>query len=292
VRWTEVAFVAGGDAEEQVGLDPCSECEPVVPAALAVDKDGSFWIADSFKRRIAHFAHDGSYLEAIPVDTGPADLTFVGDRLYGLLEENRPTLVSVRRGHLSKPITVNDAGRPLHVEALIGGQDHLLALVAGATKLLGGYWAYASVDPATGQVTPAKGLRVPGGVVMDLEPLLDTRPIAFEIRWSDGDLITSTRDVRFQLVRDGKQLRTSVGDMYARITTSVGIATLVSLGNGQGLPAGRWYLEIPSTGREPVFERIPDEGFVGNARRYLTAGPDGGVFWMRLLRDGLHIYRR
>ncbi len=73
---------------------------------------------------------------------------------------------------------------------------------------------------------------------------------------------------------------------------SVGIATVVSLGDGQGLPVGRWYVEIPWTGRKPVFERIPDEGFVGNVRRYLTAGPDGGVFWMRLLRDGLHIYRR
>lgn len=140
VRWREVAFLPGGDAEEQVGLDPCFECEPVVPPALAVDKDGSFWIADSFNRRIAHFAHDGSFLEAIPVDRGPADLTFVGDRLYALLEENRPMLVSVRRGHLSKPITVNDDGRPLHVEALIGGQDHLLVLIAGAAKLLGGYW--------------------------------------------------------------------------------------------------------------------------------------------------------
>lgn len=291
VDWTKVAFLPGGDAEEQVGLDPCSECEPVVPAALAVDKDGSFWIADSFKRRIAHFADDGSFLEAIPVDVGPADLTFAGDRLYALLKENGSTLVSVKRGHLSKPITVNDNGRPLDVEALIGGQDHLLVLVTGAAKLLGGYWAYASVDPATGQVTPANGLRVPGGVVMGLEPLLDTRPLAFEIRWFEGDRLTSTRKVRFQLVGDGKQMRTSVGEMYARITTS-GIATMVSLGDGHGLPVGRWYLEIPSTGRKLVFERLPDGGFIGDARRYLTNGADRAVFWMRLLRDGLHIYRR
>jgi hypothetical protein len=263
----------------------------VVPAALAVDKDGSFWIADSFKRRIAHFARDGSFLEAVPVDVGPADLTFVGDRLYALLEENGSTLVSVRRGHLSRSIVVNDRGRALHVAALIGGQDHLLVVVAGAAKLLGGYWAYASVDRITGQVTPANGLRVPGGVVMDLEALLDIRPITFEIRWFEGDRITSTRGIRFQLVRDGKQLRTSVGDMYARITTS-GIATIVSLGDVQGLPVGRWYLEIPPTGRKPVLERLPDDGFVGDARRYLTTGPDRGAFWMRLLRDGLHIYRR
>ncbi len=93
-----------------------------------------------------------------------------------------------------------------------GDSVDLLVLIAGAGKLLGANWAYASVDHATGQVNSAKGLRVPGGVVMDLEPLLDTRPLAFEIQWSDGHSITSTHEVRFQLVRDGKQLRTTARD--------------------------------------------------------------------------------
>jgi hypothetical protein len=41
-----------------------------------------------------------------------------------------------------------------------------------------------------------------------------------------------------------------------------------------------------------LFERLPGDGFIGNVRRYLTVAPDGRVYWMRLLEDGLHIYRR
>jgi hypothetical protein len=291
-QWTEVAFLPGGDAEGEIGVDRCYHCEPVVPAALAVDPDGSFWIADTHKHRIAHFAKDGSFLGGIPVETGPADLTFVDDRLYVLLEETKPALTSVSSGRLGDRIIVNDGGKPLKVGALIGGQDKLLALIVGAQKLLGGYWALANVHPATGQITPAPGVEVPSGDYMDLLPLLKTRPLSFELRWSDGSNVTARRDLRFQLVRGGKQLGTTVGDMYVRTSTSAGVATVVSLGNGQGTPVGGWYLEIPADGRAPTFERIPSEGFIGDIRRYITVGTDGRVYWMRLLDDGLHIYLR
>ena len=289
--WTEVAFLPGGTAEDEIGIDPCSECEPLVPAALAVGKDGTFWIADSYKRRIAHFAKDGSFLGAIPVEKGPADLTFAGDHLYALPEELGSVIAVSKSGGISGTITVNNEGKPLHVYALIGGQDHLLALIAGAQKILGGYWALAEVDPITGQVTPAPGVQTPGGTYMDLVPLLGTRPLLHEIRWSDGAQVTSRLEVGFQLLHGDTQLRTSVGDTYVRTSTADGVATLVNMSSGQGLTA-RWYLEIPADGRRPIFERFPDEGFMGDALRSLTVGPDGSVYWMRLLQDGLHVYRR
>jgi hypothetical protein len=55
---------------------------------------------------------------------------------------------------------------------------------------------------------------------------------------------------------------------------------------------GAWYLEIVPESPPIVFERLPSGGFIGDVRRYLTVGPDGHVYWMRLLEDGLHIYRR
>jgi hypothetical protein len=48
VAWTEVARIAVGDAEGSIGVQPCFHCgEQLIPSALAVDPDGSFWVADS-----------------------------------------------------------------------------------------------------------------------------------------------------------------------------------------------------------------------------------------------------
>jgi hypothetical protein len=301
VAWPEVAFVPAGDAEEEIGYSNCTDCVLPVPSALAVDRDGSFWIADGLKARIAHFARDGSFIEAFPAEIGSAlpvsehaaDLAFVGDRLYVLLEEGSSKVAPMVPGGLGEPIFVNNEGQRLHVEALIPGQERLLVLISGAEQLLGGYWAYATVDPATGQVTPSPGVQDSVGSYIDIQPDFDAPPGIFEIRWSqDGRGLTAIQEVRFQLVRNGQELRTTVGDTYMRTATQWGVATIVGMSNLQGTTGGRWYLEIVPESPQIVFERIPDDGFIGDARRYLTVGPDGHVYWMRLLEDGLHIYRR
>jgi hypothetical protein len=160
VRWTQIALLPVGDAEDEVGFEPCSDCVLPVPAALAVADDGSLWIADALKRRVAHFSSDGSFMGAIPVKQGPADLVFIGDDLYALLEVGGSAIVRNERGGVSKAITVNNEGKPVRVQGFIGGQDELLALIARAGKLLGAYWAMATVDPATGQVSRAAGAAV------------------------------------------------------------------------------------------------------------------------------------
>ncbi len=301
VTWPEVAFIPAGESDDQVGVSSCSDCVLPVPSALAVDRDGSFWIADGLKARIAHLARDGSFIEAFPANIGSAlpvaehaaDLAFVGDRLYVLLEEGASRIARVEADGLGEPIVVNHEGRGLDVEALIPGQDELLVLVSGAERLLGGFWAFATVDPATGQVTPSPGVPDSVGSYIDIQPDFDGPAGTFEIRWSQaGRGLTTVQEVRFQLVRNGQELKTTVGDMYVRTSTRWGVATVVSIGDGQGDTVGKWYLEILPESPSFTFERLPDEGFIGNVRRYLTVGPDGRVYWMRLLEDGLHIYRR
>lgn len=292
VEWGEVAFLPGGDAPDEIGLDPCFHCEAVVPAALAVGPDGTYWIADSYKRRIAHFAEDGSFIEAIPTERGPADLAFIGERLYVLFEEGGRTIAAVDSGALGEPVVVSAAERPLHVLAFVGYQDQLLAWFANAEQTLGRFWAMGTIDPASGEVTPAPGVHVPGDLSMDLVPLLETRPLSYEVRWSEGGQVIRRQQIRFQLVRDSKLVRTTVGDTFIRTSTPRGISTLVSIGDGQGLPVGVWFLEIPADGTKPTFERIPHGAFIGDAIRYIALGPDGRIYWMRLLEDGLHIYRR
>jgi hypothetical protein len=149
-----------------------------------------------------------------------------------------------------------------------------------------------AIDPATGEVTPALGVNVSGDLSMDLVPLLETRPLSYEVRWSESGQLIRRQQVRFQLVRHSSPVRTTVGDTYIRTSTPAGVSTLVGLGDGQGLPVGLWYLEIPADGGQPTFERIPRDAFIGDAMRYIALGPDGAIYWMRLLEDGLHIYRR
>jgi hypothetical protein len=301
VVWPEVAFIPAGEADDQIGHSRCSDCVLPVPSALAVDRDGSYWIADGLKARIAHFARDGSFIEAFPARIGSAlpvaehaaDLAFVGDRLYVLLEEGASRIAPVEANGLGEPIVVNHEGRGLDVEALIPGQDELLVLVSGAEQLLGGFWAYATVDPATGQVTPSPGVRDSVGSYIDFQPDFDAPPGTFEIRWSQDERgLTTVQEVGFQIVRGGQERRTTVGDMYMRTSTRWGVATVVSIGDGQGTPVGKWYLEVLPESPSISFERLPGNDAISSARRYLTVGPDGRVYWMRLLEDGLHIYRR
>jgi hypothetical protein len=290
--WTEVAFLPAGEAEDEVGVQPCFHCgDQQMPTALAVGGDGSFWIADRYKRRVAHFDADGSFLEAFEVPAGPADLAFVGDRLFVLLADGGAKVAALGPGGFGEPFAVNHEGRALHVEALIGGQGQLTVLVSGAERLLGGYWAYATVDPGTGQVTPSPGVLTHAGTHMDLV-WQDTRPTTYELRWSSGGPTTAVREVGFQLVRNGNEVRTTVGDTYLRMCTAGGVATVVSIGDGQGMPVGVWYLELSAFGRPPVFERLPGEGFIETLRKSLTFGGDGRIYRMQLLDDGLHIYRR
>jgi len=126
------------------------------------------------------------------------------------------------------------------------------------------------------------------GTRADLQP---SRPATFDLRWSLGDRPTAVQGIGFQLVREGSNVETTVGDAYLRTCTGGGVATVMSIGDGAGTQVGAWYLEISAQGRAPIFERLPADGFIEDIRRSLTFGPDG-VYWMQLRDDGLHIYRR
>ncbi|HET9672927.1 MAG TPA: hypothetical protein VFQ40_08795 [Actinomycetota bacterium] len=111
-------------------------------------------------------------------------------------------------------------------------------------------------------------------------------------RTTSGGPTTAVQEVGFQLVRNSHEVKTTVGDAYFRICTAGGVATVMSIGDGQGTPVGVWYLELSAFGRAPVFERLPDDGFIGTIRKSLTVGGDGRIYRMQLLDDGLHLYRR
>jgi hypothetical protein len=291
-RWTEVTFIPAGDTRDQIGIQRCFHCEITgVPRSFVVDDDGSFWIQDAYKDRIAHFAADGSFLDSISVLEGEAmsGLAVADGDVYVLLDSRRGILAHIQEGELVERITVNDAGDPLEVAELIGGQSGLLGLIVDAPGL-GAYWAYATIDVPSGQITPAPGVLAAGGSYMDLG--LGDEPQFREIRWSDGTALTATRKLQFQLVKEGNDVRTTAGEVFVETATSGGVAMVVGLGDPQGLPVGVWYLEIPEDGSKPIFERIPDDGENLRPFRRLVLGPDGAVYRMLTRDDGVHILRR
>ena len=285
VEWREVAFLRAGAAHDQIGIDRCYHCEPVTPAALAVGPDGSYWIGDTVKHRIAHFGQDGSFLGAIYTGVGPADLAFAGDRLFVLPRTGGRTVARVHKDGDLDEIVVTLDGRARHVQALVGGQDRLTGVIAGAERALGRYWAVAFIDEETGVLSPAPGVAVSGDAWIDLVPLIGERPPAFEIRWLDGTTVTQVNQVTMQAIRNGSPVRTTVGDTFVRTATGNGVALIGSMGSAA------WYLEIPADGGRPTLERIPYSGFIGDLMLSLSVGPDGRVYWMQLKNDGLHIFR-
>jgi len=62
--WKRLAFIPFGRGEARLGheVPPVHTDRPLMPPSFAVARDGSFWILDVVKRRIAHYAPGGSYL--------------------------------------------------------------------------------------------------------------------------------------------------------------------------------------------------------------------------------------
>jgi len=290
--WEDVATIPVGRSDSTIADPECFHCETTPPAGLVVAEDGSFWIGDPLNSRVAHFASDGTFLEGVRTESGPADVTLVGDQVFALLEQGASKIQLIDPAGRDRVIAVNNERKPLRVEALISGQGQLVALISDAERLLGSYWAFASVDPDTGQITPAPGVITHSGSFADLR-WVDARQPTYELRWSNGERTTAVQDVLFDFTNRGEHVRVSIGDMYLRTCTRNGFATVVSVGNGQGTPVGAWFLEFSTLGREPVFERIAVEGLgIGETRRSLSLGADGFTYRMELREDGLHILRR
>lgn len=116
--WSEVLFIPYGEAEGELGTAPGGDMGSLDlgPEYGAQAPDGSWWMLDAAKRRLAHYSETGEYLGAIPMKPEHltqgqyfqfqlphilADGTLVAQRLGGgsttllLLEDGVTRLVSV-----------------------------------------------------------------------------------------------------------------------------------------------------------------------------------------------------
>jgi hypothetical protein len=308
--WRRVVFIPFGNGASSLGFHSFPEGPSSQPSALAIAPDGTIWIDDRWKRRLAHYSPAGEFLGAIGglTDRG-YDLTFSHGQLYVLAYPG-----GFRRGG---SVAFPGRVRGFDVTPVIeGGRgvliDRLFPSSVGVATLANGYWDsrvpgregprdFVQLDiPGSGETRSIPGL-----------PLTDEswfKPQALATG-GGGDqdfdfsfLSASTTEVQPVHII----VRVQDDDKEKSILAEVGIVDIVPVGQDVVMylmlaptlrkdavryGGGRWLLRI---GRSPVlWERLPDPGIADELeRRHIAAGADGSLYLMMAQKEGIEIFRR
>jgi hypothetical protein len=300
-RWDLVLFVRFGSENAQLTYQPPSQSAPTEPTGFAVAPDGSFWIGDAGKLRVAHFDGRGRFLGA--VRTAPynaEDVVFSGSTMYVLLSEQKGLIGQVGPGG-TRRITVNADGRVLRIAPnLYPDAEGVVVRSVGAadqTSPAQGLRGYARVDVSgSGRATLLPGLPIGRQTFVDLSS--DPSDDELGLRYLRGGT-SVTQPVRFKLlVRDGSKTKQIPGEFgQINLLPSDGDVSMYVMaspsrpGDQVRYGGSRWLLRM---GRSPVlWERLPDPSVPDEAqRRHIANGPGGHVYLMVLTRKGAQIYRR
>jgi len=300
-RWELVLAVPFGAGDAQLAYEAASESAPNEPASFTVVSDGSFWIVDAGKARVAHFGADGRFLGAVPTAGRPAeDVSFSGSIMY--------VLISGQTGRISRigpkgarSITVRSGGRALRLSNQLypAGGDGLVVEASGyADSQTGseGPAGYVRVDTVgSGDATLLPGLPIGRKTAVRVERRRDDQLDLVYLR--DG--LSIVQPVHFGLLTPGgSKPRRIAGEFapteFAPFDGDIAMYVMVSPsrpGDQQRYGGSRWLLRM---GRSPVlWERLPDPGVPDESqRRHLAIGPDGRLYLMVLTTNGAQIYRR
>ncbi len=304
VRWRLVASIPFGPRREELGyfFNRNRGSLPLLPRSFAVANDGSFWILDPVKKRVARFSRRGEFIEAVGgfkldrFSPRPKDVGVLGDHVYVVEEEfARATLTTIGPDRRRMPKVLRDRSHPVAVSLLLPSVGRLIARIGG----------YAD-PPGTGPVgygeLPLRSpLRLLPGVPVDDETWVDIR--------APGD-----QDLEFASTRGPMQavqpIRVSVlaGTPSRKLAALVGPAIEATFPKAVGIyvrvaPArpsdaeryggGAWYLRLGVDRNPLVWERIPEARVSDEEQvRHLAAGPDGRVYLMVPDREGEKIYVR
>jgi hypothetical protein len=310
--WEHVAIITFGDSESELGIirpDPAHEQGlSGIPTSFAVSEDGSIWILDPVKERIAHYDETGVYLGS----TGDfpwesrwelADITVSGDIGHVLLQHSWTTAsrIAPLRGLGSSEVTaLTIDGDPASATRLVAGLPHVVVQVEG-------YAESATREPGTGP----EGW----GTVSD-DGSLD---ISDSILLEDGTSMSveGTRSdemgVEFTFERDGSRTvlpidfrlvaRTGGASIPGAFVFSVVAVTDHGLvcefaaapshvDEARRLGGGRWLLVVSEDGTPITWARVPRPTLADELqRRRETIAPSGGVYAMIATLDGMTIRR-
>jgi hypothetical protein len=280
---------------------------PIVPPSFTVARDGSFWLPDLVKKRLAHYSPSGSFLGEVPgLPFGlhlprARDLGFWGDRLVVLQELERAALLTPVRTDLSglgPSSRVTAGGRGLYLLQLYSTAGEPLAWIDGFSDLdlLGtGPRGVADVDPLPVRVLP--GAPVRSGAWMDVR-VTGARRMVVTFTTSE---IASKQRIRLRVTGGtGVAAHRLPAQITGMVESIEGGAVLAYVrmapsraSDARRYGSGRWLLRLGSDGSPLVWERLPTPSINDSLQeRHLATGPGGRVYLMVPDRRGEHIYAR
>jgi len=299
-------LVPFGKHPGQLGFKAFHEGPASQPSALAVAQDGSLWIDDRWKRRVAHYSPAGRYLaEAGPVEAGRGwDLAVQGDGVFVLVEQETGVIGTVH-GHAVMQNQVTYLGEPLFTFQII---PTVLGLVAEAGQVPGTHpgdlGSFLLVDlPRTEAKALLRGIPLGRGEVY-LDVSVSSQPAHpdgdqdFDLSFTSKE-IAQTQPLEVELiVHDHGRVRSLPAEVGLTEPLPMGddILFLVKVAPTRPDAAdrfggGRWLLRV---GRSPLlWERLPYPNIADELQhRHLALGPDGTIYLMVAEKGGELILRR
>jgi hypothetical protein len=316
VRWERIASIPFGEGVQELGVihDRRVGSLAFIPRSFAIDPNGSIWILDFAKRRIAHYSRDGRYLGRILVAPGPRttlrDITVIPSGMVILTEAHPETYTIESRLALAGGgsdeadltwITPRGESKLVYVSQVFPSTIDDLQVI-GTTHAYRDYtpvgFEYAGFDmTGSGDAQFLPGIPLGHG---EWAKLTGTSDQGFEVTFGRPDAIT-VQPIHVRVVTDsgpnGKEIGAIVGPgIEAGLPGAVGIEVELSPTrprDAKRYGGGRWYLQLGPKGQPLVWEPIvyglhQQEEQV----RHLATGPDGSVYLMVLTRHGEVIYRR
>jgi hypothetical protein len=300
-----VTFIPFGTHPDQLGFKSFPTGPASQPSAFAVASDGSFWIDDRWKRRVAHYSSSGTFLGSAGGLEHPGwDLAMVGDELFVLVEQSNGTVGTVEVKALSQVEMTYDED-PLFIVQLIPTARGLVAEATGVAGArpgeVGTFLTLAPSASTRGEVLP--GLPLEHGdtyfdVALSEEPEHPRGDQDFDLTFASPE-VTQTQPIQFDLiVHDGRRQRSvpAVVGLLEPLPTGDDVLMYVQVaptrpGDGDRYGDGRWLLRV---GRSPLlWERLPDPDVTDELQhRHLAIGPDGAIYLMVAKKDGMQILRR
>ena len=299
-------MVPFGKQPGQLGFKAFREGPASQPAALAVGQDGSLWIDDRWKRRVAHYSPSGRYLaEAGPLEEGRGwDLAVQGGRIFVLVEQETGVIGSVD-GDAVVQNQVKYRGEPLFTFQII---PTVLGLVAEAGQVPGSHpgdlGSFLLLDlPRTEAKALLPGLPLGRGDLY-LDASVSSQPAHpdgdqdFDLSFTSKE-IGQTQPLEVELIaHDRGRARSLPAEVGLTEPLPIGddVLFLVKVAptrpdDADRFGGGRWLLRV---GRSPLlWERLPYPKIGDELQhRHLALGPDGSIYLMVAEKGGELILRR
>lgn len=314
--WHQVAIIPFGPRVDQLGYIPADPAHEQglawIPNSFAVGSDGSLWVLDFLKGRVAHYSESGRYLGSVGrlPKTGrwwPVDVTFQGDRLFVLMVNSwtgESSIEQVLPPSKERGARLSFQGNRVAIHSFVPGASQLTVELHGYANIGGkefgtGPYGWASTNETLSKVRELPGVPLEDGNLMDISTSPDSHPPRSPLDVTFvGQGTTTILPLEIQLVAKlgAKPVEVAVA---AEVQGAVphGLACYVEMSPSRPrdqdrLGGGRWFLQVSEDGSPLVWERLPDPGVPDeNQRRNITVDARGFVYRMVPSSDGVVIYR-